>query len=359
MKIEELAGSDKTDKRNKMRITAKQLRQIIKEDLSDGPSDSSKVTSEELGVTDDKMFNASMTVEGLTQTEYDSIKQTADTRLGDAGFFVIDNTSENPVQVTLADFGEDVGVQDPFELSANTRSKFIGFSKEALTREEGRPARILVTGTHNAAENRQSVDDTRFKLVRSSVNQILADEDYVAVLIKLKLGTARVDTPAEEPKEAPPVAATKISPAVPAELVAAVTKQPLQVGSKGDNVRIVQRAIKAAIQSFLDKKGETETTAIDIPSTEVAGIKRFVPGIAADASSKQMLQALVTALDDDGDYGNMTKTAVKIYQRLAGIAIDGRVGKETAGKLQAENMSINEAAMIINRWNRLAGLLSN
>ena len=339
-----------------MRITARQLRQVIREEYAAEVATSSRAREEDLGVTEDKMFNSKISVEGLTKAEFEATKGAADLSMGAAGFFVIDNASQYPVQVILADLGKTEGARDRFEIAPRSRSKFIGFSKEALTRGPPRPARILMTGAHAKQDYEQAY--TTVKLARPSVSEFLNDKDYAGVLIKLSLSTGRIETPAAE--EEPALAATKAETYITPEFVAAVTKQPLQLGSKGDNVGIAQRAIKAALQRFISLRGvEGAGGEFDIPQEDAAEIMRYVPGIPKNASSKQILTALVTALEDDGKFGNITKTAVRMYQSRAGITVDGKVGKNTASSLQADNMSITESIQIINRWNKLAGLLKD
>lgn len=46
-------------------------------------------------------------------------------------------------------------------------------------------------------------------------------------------------------------------------------------------------------------------------------------------SAQQKLQALVTGLETDGDFGEKTKDAVKAYQTVEGLVEDGVIGRRT------------------------------
>ncbi|HJC07529.1 MAG TPA: peptidoglycan-binding protein [Candidatus Gemmiger stercorigallinarum] len=146
----------------------------------------------------------------------------------------------------------------------------------------------------------------------------------------------------------------------------------LQSGSRGPDVALIQRWLNAARRRWnvirpvaVDGRyGSATATAVKTfqqlaglrsdgvvgPETwdalyEAAGQQQtaddLYPGVqlqegnqgAAVKSAQQKLQALVPALNADGEYGSRTREAVRAYQTVEGLNADGVIGPATWASL--------------------------
>ncbi len=108
-------------------------------------------------------------------------------------------------------------------------------------------------------------------------------------------------------------------------------KKILQMGSKGEDVKALQMALKAAMTIL--RGGETTQTQ---GGTTTTTINTFMKrGMSVEAAKKFSSGTFV-----DGDFGPATFEAVKAFQRLAGLTVDGRAGQETVYGLWGRVSSI-------------------
>ncbi|MFE0446152.1 peptidoglycan-binding domain-containing protein [Streptomyces fungicidicus] len=52
-------------------------------------------------------------------------------------------------------------------------------------------------------------------------------------------------------------------------------------------------------------------------------------GVAVQQAQCYLNQAIGAGLDEDGDFGPVTQSATRDFQRCAGIVVDGRIGAQT------------------------------
>ena len=135
----------------------------------------------------------------------------------------------------------------------------------------------------------------------------------------------------------------------------------LQSGSRGPDVALIQRWLNAArrhsvvragmeVKSVLQQLAGLRSDGVVGPETwdalyEAAGQQQtaddLYPGVqlqegnqgAAVKSAQQKLQALVPALNADGEYGSRTREAVRAYQTVEGLNADGVIGPATWASL--------------------------
>ncbi|PPS67924.1 MULTISPECIES: peptidoglycan-binding domain-containing protein [Streptomyces] len=58
-------------------------------------------------------------------------------------------------------------------------------------------------------------------------------------------------------------------------------------------------------------------------------LQRGSSGAAVQQAQCYLNQAIGAGLDEDGDFGRLTQSATRDFQRCAGIVVDGRIGAQT------------------------------
>ena len=200
---------------------------------------------------------------------------------------------------------------------------------------------------------------TLSEIATQAIALVTGDEPYPAALIKFVVGAGK-DIIKSVETDAP---ATKISLALPAGITAAdvkkwqadVTKAPLRRGSQGPNVKIAQELLKAffdgGIVKSIDLLGEGSVSA--------AARNAFVKAGLSLESDQLMLSALSDKMKPDSNMGPITSAAVFAFQiAVNSEGADGVIGKDTAASLvDMFNMTAVTSESIVRRWNKLAGLL--
>ena len=188
---------------------------------------------------------------------------------------------------------------------------------------------------------------------------VTGDDAYPAALIKFVVGAGKdIIKPAETG-----AAATKQTE-VPADWIARASKTPLVFGGRGPDVTTAQKLVGTALtrltnSASAEKIGKPQVATL----RKLAGtgkIKIVEPKESGIAAIDNLVMALGEAVsgDPDGKFGEMTQLAVKIFQSLNSLTPDGRLGKDTASKLAGMFSAPDAIAEhVINRWNKLAGLL--
>lgn len=106
---------------------------------------------------------------------------------------------------------------------------------------------------------------------------------------------------------------------------------------------------KDAVKEFQEKNGLTASGVIDFDTSEKLYSEDVTPkflsyGMKNDAV-KEMQQKLINlgylAGSADGDYGERTTTAVKLFQQKNGLVVDGYLGQETKSVLMSEDAQPN------------------
>ncbi|MFD8150668.1 peptidoglycan-binding protein [Streptomyces sp. NPDC059720] len=117
----------------------------------------------------------------------------------------------------------------------------------------------------------------------------------------------------------------------------------------GDEVRRVSATAVALILPIAFACGPAAATPQDTPRSQVArvlpaqggpvdicdytdrrpNLQRGSSGAAVRQAQCYLNQAIATDLDEDGDFGQETRRAVRYFQRCAEIVADGRIGAQT------------------------------
>ena len=159
----------------------------------------------------------------------------------------------------------------------------------------------------------------------------------------------------------------------PEAFVARVTKAPLKVGSRGDDVKVAQVYLVQALK-------EIGSRPHPMPEPLSKNIQKLADSgeLTGDGESALIrdLAKKIEASGPDGIYGRMTELATRIVQDAAVsmtpgqpiIKQDGIFGRDTAitvingfkraTGIPAAGEQLEEGA-IIGRWNRLAGLIKS
>lgn len=363
-----------------MKITARQLTQIIREELlreaetdapavkmaaasgnaADGPvhqvDREGKAVVEGAAVSGGLSFQ--LTVQGLSEPELKAMKKLYADDSNAKYFLTLENVSGQDVTFHMRIRpGND---ERAGRIASGTGSQgFYALNEEDLE-EYGRSVELgaCLRGPSTSEQFWNSAFYlTMVKIGPQAKALVTGAEAYPAALIKFVVGTGKDIAGSAETG----AAATKISLALPARITAAavkkwqadVTKAPLRRGSQGPNVEIAQELLKA----FFEGEGIIAITA----DTSTAAVKQaFVKAGLPPQDGNLQLGQLIDKMKPDSNMGPITSAAVFAFQQSAGkeLAVDGTIGKDTAASLvDMFNMPADTSESIVRRWNKLAGLL--
>jgi len=284
---------------------------------------------------------------GLTKPEVDAMKEKYAGE-GDFKYYLsFTNNASRPVVMYasgIPDYADGRDVSAKFE--PRTTRGFIGMSAQ----QGGNPPPIRL-GAATYRYDRFMSEGTLLltpKDIEAQAKAMLEGEDpFAAVLIKLVTGDGR------EPTSVPDAVRNKALGA----WREAVTKNPLKLGASGDNVKEAQGLL---VNVLTGNVNVAKITAEDKKSLDKLKTDGKITGTAQDyASLTKGLADAIKASGPDGKFGPMTQLAARIFQSITDLKVDGVIGKDSAGILGATLEESVRSGQLIERWNRLAGLLAD
>lgn len=368
-----------------MRITHRQLTQIIREELlreAEAETDATAVKMPAAagnaaegpvhqvdregkavapGAAVSGGLSLQLTVQGLSDVELEAMKKKYDhdDRWGKKFFITLENVSGEEVIFHMRGLLDAAGAPLSGRIASGTGSQ--GF----YSLEVG-PGGIRKSVEVGACRESQITADQFWKTnafyltmaeITTQANALVEGVDaFPAALIKFVVGAGK-DIASSAETEA---AVSKTSLALPAGLTAsavkkwqtAVTSAPLRRGAKGPNVKIAQELLEAYFG-----RGEVEGTGIG-DGVNAAVKNAFLKAGVKPRNDIFPLDELINKMTSDSDMGPVTSAAVFAFQEQTGTQIDGTIGKDTAEKLVSFfDLTSTVAEAVVRRWNKLAGLL--
>ena len=219
---------------------------------------------------------------------------------------------------------------------------------------------------------RYSVEETYRFLKNYVTNTPIKVYDYIDG--KDTEGEGRLIYPAPEAEKA----AAQTRNSADDTWAANAAKSPLRSGATGPNVKKAQDLLVKELKKMSSTAMAPVGPAL-IALQNLLAQKKIEGNKDNPAALTKSLAEKIEASGPDGKFGPMTKVAVQVFQQQARLdPVDGVIGKDTANALilgtekvsllnQAEQVpatpptaadveDVNES-YIINRWNKLAGLL--
>lgn len=361
-----------------MRITSRQLRQIIREELfreqteagtastvgstaggtptSSASESSNKVEGKTYqidasgkAVEEGKETYGGLSIKleaiGLIEPEVAAMKKKHAVE-GDFKYYLsFTNNASVPVVMYAARIpGYASGAEVSGKFEPRTTRGFIGMPADT---DGGPPPITLGAATYENSGfwSQGSLLLTPVDIEEKAKAMLEGEKPFAAVLIKLVTGVGRESSGAVGSVRTEALKAWR----------AAAAKNPIKMGAAGDNVKEAQILLTNVLMGNVNV---AKVTSEDKKSLNKLKSDGKITGTLDDvASLTKGLADAIKKSGPDGKFGPMTHLATRIFQSITDLKVDGAIGKDTANILGATLDESVRPDQIIARWSKLAGLL--